>query len=92
MSGQNYQQPPPQAQQPYPQQGQYYPQEKKGLESFFIAKDKLGLFLIEHVIAHIPRFLNLRIRAIPSNSNAMTYSIKGSPSNSIISAIKNQPE
>ena len=32
-------------QQPPPQQGQYYPQEKKGLESFFIAKDKLGLFL-----------------------------------------------
>ncbi|MBA3045161.1 MAG: hypothetical protein KKH41_00825 [Candidatus Thermoplasmatota archaeon] len=45
MSGQYYQQPPPQEQQPPLAQAPYYPQEKKGLESFFIASDKLGLFL-----------------------------------------------
>jgi hypothetical protein len=42
MSGQYYQQQ-PQGQQPYPPQP--YPAEKKGLETFFIAKDKIGLFL-----------------------------------------------
>jgi hypothetical protein len=41
MSGQYY---PPQGQQPYTQP-QTFIAEKKGIESFFIAKDKIGLFL-----------------------------------------------
>jgi hypothetical protein len=42
MSGQYYQ--PPQEQQPYPQQ---YPQQaNKGIETHFIAKEKIGLFIL----------------------------------------------
>jgi len=44
MSGQYYQQQPPEQQQPYHPQ-HVMPMEKKGIESFFIAKDKIGLFL-----------------------------------------------
>ena len=43
MSGQYYQQPPPAEQQPYTQP--YAPQGNKGIETHFIAKDKIGLSL-----------------------------------------------
>lgn len=43
--GQYYQQPPPQQQQ-YHQPPPVYQQEKPGIESIFIAKDKMGLFMI----------------------------------------------
>ena len=46
MSGQYYpQQQPPEQQHPQPYNPAHYAPEKKGIESFFIAKDKIGLFL-----------------------------------------------
>jgi hypothetical protein len=46
MSGQYYPQQQPQEQQPHPYHPPHvYPVEKKGIETFFIAKDKIGLFL-----------------------------------------------
>ncbi|MDO9536780.1 MAG: hypothetical protein Q7J68_00485 [Thermoplasmata archaeon] len=44
MSGHNYPQQ-PHEQQPHYQPPHAYPVEKKGIETFFIAKDKIGLFL-----------------------------------------------
>ncbi len=61
MSGQYYQQQPPQEAQPYPQS--FGPQGNKGLETHFIAKDKIGLFIFLCVGMIIVGFLLLDLIA-----------------------------
>ncbi|MBA3045172.1 MAG: hypothetical protein KKH41_09110, partial [Candidatus Thermoplasmatota archaeon] len=61
---------------------------KQALNSAIAGKGSTPL--IEHVLAHIPRLLSLRIRALSSCSSARTCSIKVLPIYSEISAIWNK--